>query len=179
MTQKMNDNSIYNNLLEDCQAIVGESNYKQRETTLEARYELGRSIFQANDEMGREKIYGQKIVEKLSIDLGEGYSPANLYDCIKFYKKYPPKKYIAFSNVLENLPEGKNTSWRDMRHKHLRNDPKEQISDKNPQKQGTQRLYNIDQIKRAYYKFYNNTAEQETPKESFDIRWGEFVEYFK
>ena len=97
----MTKNNLYNILVDQCKSIIGETGYKQNVNTLESRWEIGQAISQTNDEMKRQKIYGLKVIEKLSHDLGEGYSTRNLHYCVQFYQEY--KKYKTFCNALHNL----------------------------------------------------------------------------
>jgi len=171
----MDKKEIYNQLLEDCKSIIGESGYKQNVNTLESRWELGRAIVTFNDEMDRQKIYGLAVIDKLSQDLGVGFSTRNLHYCAQFYKKY--KEHKTFCNVLQNLPEGKNTTWHDMCEKHLKNAP----GVKNEEKTGLQKppksLFNINEIEDAFKNFSVDILGI-TDFEQRDDRWEEFKDYF-
>lgn len=96
----------YQGLVEDCQAIVVERGVNARMEVVEGKWELGQRITQANEEMEREKIYGKRIIENLSNDLG--VSNTDLWNCVKFYKEIGVEQ---FDEAIPKLPEGKNVSW--------------------------------------------------------------------
>jgi len=168
----MNHKEIYNLLVEDCKAIIVESFSRQNENTLEARWEIGRSIVQVNDEMVRQKIYGKGIIVNLSTQLGEGFSERNLTYCVKFYKT--TKEHKTFSNVLRNLPEGKNTTWHDMCNKHLKGSGGVKIEEKTPTK--TKDTFNLDDIELAFQNFAYDILKMNY--ETRDLNWQEFEKYF-
>lgn len=95
----------YQNLLEECQAIIVETRFNSAIEILKGKWELGKRILE--DELNFERAgYGKKIVETVSKDLG--MSAVHLWKCIQFYKKFPKEK---FDDVLNELPEGKAISW--------------------------------------------------------------------
>jgi hypothetical protein len=97
----------YRALVEDCQAIKVELEYEARKLLIQVRWEMGKRIFEANEGMNHEKVYGQKIILNLSKDIG--MSPSHLFAMVKFFKDYPEKDFEK--DVVPKLPEGKNTSW--------------------------------------------------------------------
>lgn len=104
-TSLMNE-EWYQGLVEDCQAIVVERGVNARMEVVEGKWELGQRITQANEEMERKEIYGKRIVENLSNDLGA--STTDLWNCVKFYKEIGVEQ---FDDAVSKLPEGKNVSW--------------------------------------------------------------------
>ncbi|MFA4833603.1 MAG: DUF1016 N-terminal domain-containing protein [Patescibacteria group bacterium] len=170
----MTKNEIYNQLLEDCKSIIGESGYKQNVTTLESRWELGRAIVQVNDEMKRQKIYGKEIIENLSHDLGPGYSTRVLYYCVEFYQQYKEER---FCNVLQNLPEGKNTNWRDMCHKHLKSTQEGAKNDKKEGSRPPREMFKLSEIEDAFKNFARDCLGIDE-HDQLEDRWEEFEEYF-
>ena len=82
----LSNQEFYQALLEDCQAIVVERGFRARMEAIEGKWELGKRIYEENEQMDRQKIYGDKIVENLSRDLG--ISNSNLFSCIQFYKQF-------------------------------------------------------------------------------------------
>jgi len=96
----------YTALVEDCHAIVVERGVNARMEVVEGKWELGQRISQANEEMERKKIYGKRIIENLSNDLGA--STTDLWNCVKFFKEIGVEQ---FDEAVPKLPEGKNVSW--------------------------------------------------------------------
>lgn len=102
----------YQYLLEDCEAIRVERKFNANLETLQGKWEIGERITQANNEMERKKVYGKRVIENLSNDMG--VSTTDLWNCVKFYKEYnqPEVEHIDFEkNIVPKLPEGKNTNW--------------------------------------------------------------------
>lgn len=172
----MKEIEIYNSLIDECKSIIGETNYKQNANTLESRWELGRAISQTNDEMKRQKIYGLKVIEKLSEDLGEGFSTRNLHYCVQFFKEYPINEYKDFATVLQNLPEGKNTTWRDMCHEHLKSSPEGQTERKDDAKKPPRSTFNISEIEGSFKNFLCDIMGVDDYEQKED-RWEKFKEY--
>ena len=96
----------YQSLIEDCQAIGTERGTNARLEVIQGKWEIGERINQANEEMERKKIYGLRIIENLSNDLG--VSSTDLWNCVKFYKEIGVE---TFDDAVPKLPEGKNVSW--------------------------------------------------------------------
>lgn len=95
----------YQNLIEDCEAIVVETLYRSRQELIEGKHQLGERI--CRDPYFK-KIQGQKakhsIIQKLASDIGISRSDA--YRCVQFYEKYP-----NLSQLTEKSKEQKNLSW--------------------------------------------------------------------
>lgn len=102
----LSNEAWYQGLVEDCQAIVVERGVNARMEVVEGKWELGQRITQANEEMERKEIYGKRIIENLSNDLGA--STTDLWNCVKFYKEIGVEQ---FNDAIQKLPEGKNVSW--------------------------------------------------------------------
>jgi hypothetical protein len=171
----MDEKEIYNQLVEDCKSIIGESGYRQNVNTLESRWELGQAIASVNDEMDRRKIYGLAIIDKLSQDLGSGFSPRNLRYCVQFYKKY--KKYKTFCNLLPNLPEGKNTTWHDMCEKHLKSSQEDENGVKEGPRKPPRSAFKLNEIEEAFKNFTLDILGI-SDYEQRDEQWEKFKEYF-
>lgn len=105
----------YNSLVDDCLAIKVEREHAAREIVLMSKWEIGRRIYQENSEMERKNIYGQRIIENLSQDIGR--STTDLWNCLKFYKEYQeeipevPTLDEFAEKVMSKLPGGKETTW--------------------------------------------------------------------
>ena len=97
----------YRALVEDCKAIKVELEYEARKLLIQVRWEMGKRIFEENEGMNREKMYGKKIIDNLARDIS--MSIPHLYAMVRFYKEYPEKDFEK--DVVPKLPEGKNTSW--------------------------------------------------------------------
>ncbi|MFA6171999.1 MAG: DUF1016 N-terminal domain-containing protein [Patescibacteria group bacterium] len=171
----MDQNEIYIQLVEDCKSIIGESGYKQNVNTLESRWELGQAIADVNDEMDRRKIYGLSVIDNLSRDLGSGFSARNLRYCVQFYKKY--KEYKTFGNVLPNLPEGKNTTWRDMCEKYLRSAAEDAQEAGRGQDRPPRSAFRLNEIEDAFKNFAIDILAIRDLEERED-QWEKFKEYF-
>lgn len=96
----------YQGLIEDCRAIIVERSMNAKMEVIEGKWELGQRITEENVKMDRKEIYGKKIIENLSRDLGA--STTDLWNCVKFYKQLEVKE---FGDVIAKLPEGKNVTW--------------------------------------------------------------------
>jgi len=92
--------SWYQELVEECKAIITEAVFTSRWALVEGYWKLGERISEENDNFKREKIYGEKIVQDLAISLNT--SSRTLHYAIQVYKKY---------HKLSEIPEGKNISW--------------------------------------------------------------------
>jgi len=104
-------------LVEECKAIITEAEFTSRWALVEGYHQLGERILQENENFERAKIYGKKIVSRVTESLEGKASQRTVWRSIQFAKKYPS---------LDLLPEGKNTSWRDICNKYLPV-PKEKI----------------------------------------------------
>ena len=170
------NNSIYQSIVEECRVVVTESLFSQNVITLEARWEVGRIITQGNDEMERKKIYGLKVIQNLSEELGKGFSPRNLSYCVQFYKEYPINKYKDFATVLQHLPEGKNTVWRDMCHKHLKSTPEGQAERRNSVNKPPRSTFSLSEIEESFKNFLCDVMGINDYEQKED-RWDEFKKY--
>ena len=90
----------YENLIEECKAIVTEAIFTSRWALVEGYWKLGERISGENNNFKREKIYGEKIVQGLAESLG--ISSRTIHYAIQAYNKFPD---------LGKIPEGKNISW--------------------------------------------------------------------
>jgi hypothetical protein len=90
----------YDSLLEECREIVVEHEFASRWALIEGYHKLGVRILEDNNNFDRAKIYGDKVVEKLSHDLR--ISDRTIRRSINFVKRYPK---------LDMLTDGKNVSW--------------------------------------------------------------------
>ena len=91
----------YQSLIDDCQSIMVEAEFTSRWALVEGYHTLGMRILTENDNFERQKIYGQKIVQRVAESLNK--KERTIFNAVKFAKKFPD---------LAVLPEGKNTSWR-------------------------------------------------------------------
>ena len=104
----------YQTLVEECNAIIIETEFTARWALVEGYHQLGKRILKENDNFERAKIYGQEITAHVSQSLGK--HKRTIERAIQFYKKYPD---------LNKLPEGKNTSWHKIVNKYLIEKPQE------------------------------------------------------
>lgn len=95
----------YQNLIEECRAVIVETKFNSAVEILKGKWELGKRILE--EELNFKRAgYGEKIIESVSRDLG--ISAVHLWKCIQFYKKFTTD---TFEKVLDQLPEGKAISW--------------------------------------------------------------------
>ena len=101
----------YPEFIEECKAIIVEKVFNSRVELIEGKWLLGEHIVRNREthkeELQKRHLYGEQFIEKIARSLKR--SEADIYFCAQFYEKYPEK---TFSNALENLPNGKNISWR-------------------------------------------------------------------
>jgi len=90
----------YQELVEDLKGLIVEAGFNSRWELVRAYHELGKRVNEANEMFEREKIYGEKIVQRLAKSLR--LSERTIHYAIQFHKQYPE---------LDLLPAGKNVSW--------------------------------------------------------------------
>jgi site-specific DNA-methyltransferase (adenine-specific) len=110
MNEKMNEltkNEWYNELVEDCKAIITEAIFTSRWALVQGYWELGQRI--REDKLAQEYSKGNKtFVTDLSRNIKVGYR--DIYRALQLYDKYPD---------INNIPEGKNISWNKLITKYL------------------------------------------------------------
>jgi len=101
------ESDYYQQLVEDCRAILTERSFNARMEIVIGYHELGKRI--ATDPLFRKFGKGNKqFIENFAKDLK--ISPRSIYYAIRFYEKFP---------TLQQLPEGKNISWYGIVRKYL------------------------------------------------------------
>ena len=90
----------YDKLLNDCRSIMMKTAFNSQWALIEGYWQLGKRISDENNNFDREKIYGEKIVSRVSESLGK--SERTINRAIQFAWKYP---------VLDKTSFGKNVSW--------------------------------------------------------------------
>jgi len=104
----------YDQLVEDCRAIITERVYNSRQELILGYGEVGERIY--NDEQYKKFGKGnQEFVERLFQDIGIGKTTG--YRCLQFYEKFCKGKVL--SSVAETFEEGKNISWNKICNKYL------------------------------------------------------------
>lgn len=98
----------YQELVDDCHAIITEAIYISRWALVEGYHNLGKRILEEHDNFERAKIYGEKIVQGLAESLN--MSSRVLWYAVRFVQKYPD---------LSKVPEGKNITWSKIITKYL------------------------------------------------------------
>ena len=91
----------YQNLVDDCKAIITEHVFSSSWILIEGYHKLGERILEEHDNFKREKIYGQEISKRISQSLGK--SQRTIEKSIQLSKTYPN---------LNDLPSGKNVTVR-------------------------------------------------------------------
>lgn len=98
----------YQQLVDDCQTIITETEFTARWVLVEGYHALGMRILEEYDNFERREIYGQKIAQRVAGSLGK--SERTLDYAVQFARKCPD---------LELLPYGKDVSWRKICHEYL------------------------------------------------------------
>jgi hypothetical protein len=90
-------------LTEECKSIINEASFQSRWTLIEGYHAVGQRIIDDSDKMSIESLV--KEVGKVILR-----SERSLWYAVKFARQFPD---------LNKLPEGKNTTWRDICHNYL------------------------------------------------------------
>ncbi|MFH1997650.1 MAG: MT-A70 family methyltransferase [Patescibacteria group bacterium] len=106
--KELTNQKWYEELIEDCKSIMIEAVHNSRWDLIKGYYDLGMRILAENHNFEREKIYGNKIVQRVAQSLN--LSHRSIFYTIQFVKKYPD---------IDKLPEGKNISWHKICNKYL------------------------------------------------------------
>ncbi len=103
--------SWYDEMVQECQAIITETLYRSRQELIEGKHQLGERI--CSDSNFR-KMQGSKTanLQKLFEDIGIGR--ADGYACVAFYQKFP-----NLSAGVESFKEQKNISWDKIKRNYL------------------------------------------------------------
>ena len=88
----------YDSLIEECKAIIVESEFASRDTLIRGYHLLGRRLLEEKE----------LNVKQVALDLHK--SARTIYQAIQFVRIYPD---------VEQLPEGKNISWRKLVNHYL------------------------------------------------------------
>lgn len=101
----------YESLVEECQAIVVEGEFSANWIRVQTYHELGQRILEDIDKA--ENV--DRFLEFVANDINR--SKRTVYDAYKFAKKYP---------VLNDIPMGKNITWRKVVYELLPENPREE-----------------------------------------------------
>lgn len=101
----------YQELLEECKAIMIEKGFVARMEIIEGKWLLGDRILQEQENFERFG-YGDKVVPKMANELN--LSESHLWKILQFRRKYS-----TWSAVEEQLPQGKAISWHHICQKML------------------------------------------------------------
>lgn len=107
----------YEDLIDDCKAIITESFYTSRWAIIEGYHRLGKRVLKENDNFERSKIYGKKICQRVGESLG--MSRQTIQYAIQFARNYPD---------LDKVPERETISWHKICNGYLQK-PEENIID--------------------------------------------------
>lgn len=88
-------------LVDECQAIITETEFTARWALIEGYHLLGVRLLEAHDNFERAGIYGREIASRVSQSLGK--SRRTVERAVQFARQYPD---------LAELPGGKAVSWR-------------------------------------------------------------------
>lgn len=90
-------------LIEESQAIVGETRFNAQMVMVEGKHQLGERIVE--DTLYKKHGKGnQGFLEEVAREVGIGKT--ELYYCVRFYLKYP-----KFAHACKELPDGKAITW--------------------------------------------------------------------
>src|SRR3990167_6875241 len=107
MTKELTNQEWYNELVEECKAIITEAVFTSRWALVEGYWNLGKRI--REDKLAQEFAKGNKtFVQDLGRNLGT--SSSTIYYALQAYDKFPD---------INKLPEGKNISWNKLITKYL------------------------------------------------------------
>jgi len=107
MTNDLIAQEWYEQLVDECKAIITEATFNSRWALVEGYWNLGKRIREDND--FKEHAKGnQSSVQDLGKNLG--ISSSTIYYALQAYDKYPDQDLI---------PEGKNISWNKLIKKYL------------------------------------------------------------
>lgn len=98
----------YNELIEDCRNIIVEHSFTARWAMVECYHKIGERIIQDLPKLTHQYKTVDISLQHVGVSLGK--SKTSMYYAYQFATKFPD---------LNKLPEGKNTTWRDIVHKHL------------------------------------------------------------
>ena len=99
MDKQIQNSDWYENLVDECKAIITEAVFTSRWALVEGYWKLGERI--REDKLAQEFAKGNKtFVQDLARNLGQ--SERTLYYALQAYDKYPK---------LDKIPEGKNITW--------------------------------------------------------------------
>lgn len=93
----------YDNLVEECKAVITETIYVSRQALIEGKHQVGELICTNSNfkkMQGSRKANLQQLFEDIGIGKTDGYA------CVAFYEKFP-----NLSSGLEKFKEQKNISW--------------------------------------------------------------------
>jgi len=129
----------FQNIVEDCRAIVVERSFNSRIEIVQGKWEVGQRISVDSDYQKNGKGSG-KFIEQLGEEIK--LSPSDIYDCIKIYDQYP-KLNLLFDKF------GKNISWFKIR---------EELLGRRNEKRGTDKVcYRIEGILEAFKKWFEQS----------------------
>ena len=90
----------YESLITDCRAIIVETEFTARWALVEGYHSLGKRLLLDFENFEREKIYGEKILQRVANSLAKSHR--TLSYAVQFAQKYPD---------LSQVPGGKSASW--------------------------------------------------------------------
>lgn len=105
----------YIDFIGELKDMIVEKEFNSRWDIVECRHLIGVRILEENDRLDRDKIYGEKIVQRIAKSLGKSHRTISY--AIQFAKKFPD---------LNLLPEGKDINWSRVVRKYL-TPPKEDL----------------------------------------------------
>lgn len=104
---RANNDDWYNALIEECKAIITETEFTARWALVEGYHHLGKRIA-SDPEFVKFSKGNNSSLQRVANSLGK--SPRLIYYAVQFAEKYPS---------LDKVPGGKAVSWRDVCHKLL------------------------------------------------------------
>jgi len=148
ITQYLENQEWYQNLVDDCQTILVERGYRARMEIIEGHHELGERI-QTDVEFKKYAKGRGEAIKQLAYDINLSY--ASLYYAIQFYNKWP-----VLLNAFKTFTEGKNISWFMIVKKYLPGPKPEKLEI--PPLPTSPKIYHCD-YKDFLYKIENNSQD--------------------
>jgi len=119
--QSLKNKEWYQRMIEECKAIIVETRHNANIELIKGKWELGRRIYKENERMERTEIYGDKVIESISNDVG--MSQSTLWQAVQFYKENRVdengNEYVGFDGMLAEQPWGKDITWTKIINKYL------------------------------------------------------------
>lgn len=113
----------FKDLIDNIESTITEGVFQSRWTLIETYHEVGKSISEHENEFEKLGFSTREVVQRVAKALRR--SERSVYYAVQFYERYP---------TLDELPEGKNISWRKITQKYLPESEDESLKKDTPPK---------------------------------------------